>query len=662
MKKNQKAFISAYIKKNASLLVSTGAALCLFASRSKLVLLAEAAIFFTVAYAAWLNGNIPQRLQEQEQNPATLLLAADFALIGALYFVNNMKNLLPTLPLTVPIAIALVCAAVSFPAFRCLACWMDRQIFDLLGTDTTRCGLRCRLWDMLFPVSYAAFFLLDNRLNMGVLYLYSLMAGAGIAVVIANRVSPLWRFCWKDSPLWVLFCSLSAIGICLFQQKGWRAIAPETGPGGTVLAIVAYFFVFVCISGFWRWFRQAIRGLFQDVTWGEWVFYGGLLLVLLGIVTAVFLRTDAFYGTNYPYDIVYTSDSHILVQNNAYLWISNDQNDLRQPLFAVFSAPFLGLSYLISTLFSAPAPVNALLMNYPQILLLFLANFLLAKILGLSGWKRAGVMLLLTFAYPTLLFSFMMEQYILAYFFLIFFLYSVLANQPDAVSFCGAGGTLLTSVITLPLMSGKNPRLDWNGWFQDVLNSLIRFVIFLLAFSRLDIILNAAGSLAELKRFAGEALSLFAKLCQYTAFVSGCLWAPAAQVAENAWGNISWQLAQAQTLNIAGIGILLLCVLSVALNRRDPLSCFAGFWVAFSALVLLVAGWGTQENGLILYSLYFGWAFPVLLYRLTERVGAMLSIPYLAGISSIIGSAILLAINAPAMAELIAFAMDAYPL
>lgn len=662
MKKNQKAFISAYIKKNAPLLVSTCAALCLFASRSKLVLLAEAAIFFTVVFAAWLNGNIPQRLQEQEQNPATLLLAADFALIGALYFVNNMKNLLPTLPLTVPIAIALVCAAVSFPAFRCLACWMDRQIFDLLGTDTTRCGLRCRLWDMLFPVSYAAFFLLDNRLNMGALYLYSLMAGAGIAVVIANRISPLWRFCWKDSPLWVLFCSLSAIGICLFQQKGWRAIAPETGPGGTVLAIVAYFFVFVCISGFWRWFRQAIRGLFQDVTWGEWVFYGGLLLVLLGIVTAVFLRTDAFYGTNYPYDIVYTSDSHILVQNNAYLWISNDQNDLRQPLFAVFSAPFLGLSYLISTLFSAPAPVNALLMNYPQILLLFLANFLLAKMLGLSGWKRAGVMLLLTFAYPTLLFSFMMEQYILAYFFLIFFLYSVLANQPDAVSFCGAGGTLLTSVITLPLMSGKNPRLDWNGWFQDVLNSLIRFVIFLLAFSRLDIILNAAGSLAELKRFAGEALSLFAKLCQYTAFVSGCLWAPAAQVAENAWGNISWQLAQAQTLNIAGIGILLLCVLSVALNRRDSLSCFAGFWVAFSALVLLVAGWGTQENGLILYSLYFGWTFPVLLYRLAERVGAMLSIPCLAGISSIIGSAILLAINAPAMAELIAFAMDAYPL
>lgn len=662
MKKNKKAFIFAYIKKNAPLLVSTGAALCLFASRSKLVLLAEAALFFTVAYAAWLNGNIPRRLQEQKQNPAIALLAADFALIGVLYFVNSMKSLLPTLPLMVPIAIALICATVSFPALRRLACWMDGRICDLLGADAARCALRCRLGNMLFPVSYAAFFLLDSRLNMGALYLYSMMAGTGIAVVIAVRVGSMWHFCWRDSPLWVLFCGLSAIGICLFQQKGWRAMSPEMGSVGTVLAIVAYFFVFVCICGFWRWFRLAIRGLFEDVTWGEWAFYGGLLLVLLGIVTAVFLRTDAFYGTNYPYDIVYTSDSHILVQNNAYLWISNDQNDLRQPLFAVFSAPFLGLSKLISILFSTPAPIDALLMNYPQILLLFLANFLLAKMLGLSGWKRGGVMLLLTLSYPALLFSFMMEQYMVAYFFLIFFLYSVLTSRPDAVSFCGAGGTLLPGMFTLPLMSGKNPRMDWNGWFQDLLNSLISFVIFLLAFSRLDIILNAASSLAELKRFAGEALSLFAKLCQYTAFVSGCLWAPAAQVTENAWGNISWQLAQAQSLNIAGIGILLLCGLSVVLNRRDPLSCLAGAWVVFSALVLLAAGWGTQENGLILYSLYFGWAFPVLLYRLSERVGAMLSAPYLAGIFSLIGSAILLTINAPAMAALIAFAMDAYPL
>lgn len=658
MKKIHKASISAYIQKNALLLVSTCAALCLYASRSKLVLLAEAGIFAAVAFTAWLNQDAPRR--RQEQNPAVMLLAADFTLIGVLSFLSSVKKLLPALPPAVPIAIALVGAVASFYAFDCLARWMDGRICEILQADTARCDFRGRWGNFLFPVSFAALFLLDNRLNMNGQYLLSMLAGAGIAVVIAARAGSLWRFCRRDCPGWVLFCGLTAAGICWFQQKSWSAAAPQTGPVGTVLAIAAYFFVFVCVSGFWRWLRQGIRGLFRDVSRGEWAFYGGVLLVLFAVVTVVFLSTDAFYETPYPYDIVYTSDSHILVQNNAYLWISNDQNDLRQPLFAVFSAPFLGLSYLISNLLSVPAPVNALLMNYPQILLLFLANFLLARMLGVRGWKRPGLLLLLTSAYPALLFSFMMEQYIVAYFYLILFLYSAWAGRPDAIALCGAGGTLLTSVVSVPLTSGRNPLMDLKGWFQDVLDGAISFVIFLLAFSRLDIILNAAGSLMDLNRFAGEALCVWEKLCQYTAFVAGCLWAPAAQVTENTWGNISWQLVQAQSLNYAGIGILLLCLLSVVLNRRDKVTRLAGAWVAFSILVLLVVGWGTQENGLILYALYFGWAILALLYRLAEWIGAKLSSPCLAGIFSIIGGIALLAVNVGAMAELIAFAMDAY--
>lgn len=658
MKKIHKASISAYIQKNALLLVSTCAALCLFASRSKLMLLAEAGIFAAVAFTAWLNQDAPRKAQEK--NPAVMLLAADFTLIGVLSFLSNVKKLLPALPPAVPIAIALVGAVVSVYAFGCLARWIDSRICDFLRADPTRRAFRGRWGNFLFPVSGAALFLLDNRLNMNEPYLLSMLAGAGIAAVVAARAGSLWYFCRRDCPGWVLFCGLTAAGICWFQQKSWSAATPQTGPAGTVLAIAAFFFVFVCVSGFWRWLRQGLRGLFQDVGRGEWAFYGGVLLVLFTVVTVVFLGTDAFYETAYPYDIVYTSDSHILVQNNAYLWISNGQNDLRQPLFAVFAAPFLGLSYLISNLLSAPASVDALLMNYPQILLLFLANFLLARMLGVRGWKRPGFLLLLTCAYPALLFSFMMEQYIIAYFYLILFLYSVWTGRPDAIAFCGAGGTLLTGVVTAPLTSGRNPRMDLKGWLQDVLNGAISFVIFLLAFSRLDIILNAALSLMDLNRFAGEALSLWEKLCQYTAFVAGCLWAPAAQVTENTWGNISWQLVRSQSLNWAGIGILLLCLMSVVLNRRDKMTRLAGAWVVFSTLVLLAAGWGTQENGLILYALYFGWAIPALLYRLAEWIGTKLSKPNLAGILSVVGGIALLAVNVGAMAELIAFAMDAY--
>ena len=36
--------------------------------------------------------------------------------------------------------------------------------------------------------------------------------------------------------------------------------------------------------------------------------------------------------------------------------------------------------------------------------------------------------------------------------------------------------------------------------------------------------------------------------------------------------------------------------------------------------MLIILGWGTKENGLILYSLYFGWAYFVLIFQLLNNI------------------------------------------
>ena len=36
--------------------------------------------------------------------------------------------------------------------------------------------------------------------------------------------------------------------------------------------------------------------------------------------------------------------------------------------------------------------------------------------------------------------------------------------------------------------------------------------------------------------------------------------------------------------------------------------------------MLVILGWGTKENGLILYSLYFGWAYFVLIFQLLNNI------------------------------------------
>ena len=40
--------------------------------------------------------------------------------------------------------------------------------------------------------------------------------------------------------------------------------------------------------------------------------------------------------------------------------------------------------------------------------------------------------------------------------------------------------------------------------------------------------------------------------------------------------------------------------------------------MAFSLLLLGIVGWGTIDNGLMLYTLYFGWAFVAMAFQLGD--------------------------------------------
>ena len=56
-------------------------------------------------------------------------------------------------------------------------------------------------------------------------------------------------------------------------------------------------------------------------------------------------------------------------------------------------------------------------------------------------------------------------------------------------------------------------------------------------------------------------------------------------------------------LNLAGLVIFALALASLVLNRHSRAARMAGCWVLFSIVLLVGLGWGTQENGLILYAL-----------------------------------------------------------
>lgn len=530
-----------------------------------------------------------------------------------------------------------------------------------------------------FTISAMAFFCLNAIHSSG--YYLGIPIAFLASLVIASQLPSLFSLA-RQNRKWINIVSIvSAFGICLHVQSSFytlwsvspliqsvKAALPVPFDIVGILsmfgAVVAVFFVYICVQAFWKEMLKIIsdNGLFSDLSISERVVYVILIAASLAFVVFSFAQTEAFYGTEYSYNIIYTSDSPALVKSNAYLSLNNAENDLRQPLFAVFAAPFVAIPYLIGKLLSASASVQAMLLNAIQVIILFVANFMLARVLKLKPIQRICFILLMSCTYMYLLFTLMMEQYIIAYFYLIFCIYLISENQhPARIALWGAGGTLLTSIILLPFLSEKHPFRDFKRWLADMLKYGLEFVAFMLAFCRFDVIFNFTAKLTSLSRFTGQGLKLTDKLYQYISFIASSFFAPDAGVNSSASGYISWQLNPVTSINLIGLVILLLVILSAVLNRDKKCSRIAIGWVAFSAVTLFALGWGTIENGLILYTLYFGWAFMLLLFQLVKKIADKLNLKFLVPAFSIVFALALSVVNIPAIMEMLNFTITYYP-
>ena len=92
--------------------------------------------------------------------------------------------------------------------------------------------------------------------------------------------------------------------------------------------------------------------------------------------------------------------------------------------------------------------------------------------------------------------------------------------------------------------------------------------------------------------------------------------APAARIINNE----AYWLEPVKSISIIGVAILVICLISFIMNRKNKFAKISFLWIIFSFIILCVIGWGTQENGLILYSLYFGWAYISLIYMFINKI------------------------------------------
>ena len=84
-------------------------------------------------------------------------------------------------------------------------------------------------------------------------------------------------------------------------------------------------------------------------------------------------------------------------------------------------------------------------------------------------------------------------------------------------------------------------------------------------------------------------------------------------------------------------------------------------WLLYSFIILCVFGWGTAENGLILYSLYFSWAAFILIFSLALKAEDLSGVRLVVPAFVVSAASLMLYANLPAMYELVGFAVKYYP-
>ncbi|MCH5289747.1 MAG: hypothetical protein J1E32_07550 [Treponema sp.] len=422
-----------------------------------------------------------------------------------------------------------------------------------------------------------------------------------------------------------------------------------------MLASATAVFVLFCL--FWRLFLREAGGMIaralRSCSRAELLIYALLCAATLAYVAVVFARTGIFYEKG---DSIYSADSSMLPNGNAFLHLAHGKNDLRQPLFAVFTAPFVAHACALSVFVPLPFAV-ALLMQWAQVVLLFLAVVLFARLCADGAFARVAVVACLCATYPYLLFALIVEQYILATFWLTLFLYAVCAERRRSrLLFYGAAGTLVTSVVFFPLALADSPRRPAR-WLKHTVFLACGYLALLLVFFRFQVIVQIVDDVRAFMRFSGKGIPFVDRLKQYVAFPASCFLAPASHITE----SLTWWLQPVTTWSRAGIVVLALCAVSAVVNRRQLLCRIAAAWVAFSFVLLCVIGWGTAENILVLYSLYFGWAFAVLLFALVKSAAQAVRIPALFPVVCLAAALFLLAKNTPDIARLIAFGAAHFP-
>lgn len=353
-----------------------------------------------------------------------------------------------------------------------------------------------------------------------------------------------------------------------------------------------------------------------------------IVLSVIGISFSIFISyfTTAFTipvydGNKIPYDVFYLSDSGMLSYLDVFSNICHPENDIRQPLFGFFGYPFSTIAIVLSKIFfflpDGYQYINSIMMI--QFILLAVTIILIARMLKISDTNKLFFYLFISVSFSYLLFSMMIEQYVVAVFYLVVLIYYYFNSKKVNYWFIAATGSLMTSSILFFMISHEKKI---KKIIIDILKCGFLFFVVYCIIGQFPQLLYSFKLLKNLLSKFSENVSFVDKLYQYSVFVRGIFIYPKSisTMSDIIFIHPSYQLSDASGFDIIGIILFIIAVFGFILNRKNKFSQLCFFWICFSFVLLVLIGWGTVENGLTLYCLYFSFAFISLFYMFFRKI------------------------------------------
>ncbi len=400
-------------------------------------------------------------------------------------------------------------------------------------------------------------------------------------------------------------------------------------------------FCLVLFSKIYSYIYKVFKKLFDKITIKEVIVLIASFALLSTFGITMVKKCSLLYDYRHPfYDVVYTSDSLHLLVNNCWMNIVHAENDIRQPLFAMFSAPFIAPMHIITSMYEKTDVMELTIeVVLESTLVIVLTAFMLSKMLN-KNKSNIPFMILFLSTFAPLMFAFTVEQYAIGVFWLVVCVYMYVNEIKDrALAFIAAVGTLTTTGIAFPIIWNKEDNLL--SKIKKLINTFVYGMFIMLLFGRLEIFVKLKVLILKMIGFtSGDKVTFLDKIKQYLFFITNCF------VGSHSSGtDTGWELNKITWISLIGIVILILSIISYFINKKNKTTRVSFYWVIFSILLFVGLGWGTGENGLVLYTLYFSWAFIILLYQLVEVIFKKLKIEKYLNYATLCTAVVLLVVN-----------------